>query len=297
MEKEIQFVGYLFLYKRIVGAEQFKEVYNDLLTCSNSMDKVYIFNYSGCDQSVLYDYLSRFKHIEYANLESHGQVADYKQAMNHAVSINAKYATILEAGYFYEDNSYNEIKKRIVLGELDENIAVITPMPLFTCESKGVDNNEKRTIKGSHLTGTIINVDIYKQTDGFFEPYYQTTFDYDYCLMVRKMGYHVVLMNNLILRNRNFKPITKRVMGHKVDSYATDTYNVYYETRNRYHLWNKYQSFDPDYVKLDKKQQAKEFKEMRLVEKSYRDRKEVIRQAKIDYELGKMGKAFNDIKY
>ena len=56
MEKEIQFVGYLFLYKRIVGAEQFKEVYNDLLTCSNSMDKVYIFNYSGCDQSVLYDY-------------------------------------------------------------------------------------------------------------------------------------------------------------------------------------------------------------------------------------------------
>lgn len=297
MSNEIKFVGYLFLYKKIVGSEKLKEVYNDLTSCSTSMDKVYIFNFSGESQDNLVELLQKYNNIEYANIVSKGQAANYKMALEHATSINANYATILETGYFYEDTSYHEIKKRIVLKQLPDDAAVITPIPVLTCESKNDIKQEYREIKGCHLTGTFINVDIYKQTPGIYEGYYQTTFDYDYCLSARKQGFKIILLNNLILKNRNFTPITRKILGRPVNGYRRDIYDTYYETRNRLYLWDKFKDFDPEYIKLDKKQQAQEFKEMRVIERDFKDKKEVIRQAREDYAIRKMGQAFNEIKY
>lgn len=294
---EIKFVGYLLLYKKIQGSEKLKEVYNDLTSCSTSMDKLYIFNYSGEKQDNLIEILQKYNNIEYANVVSKGQASDYKMALDHAVSVNATYATIIETGYYYEDTSYHEIKKRIVLKQLPEDAAVITPIPVLTCEEKNDVKQEYRDIKGCHLTGTFINIDIYKQTPGIIEAYYQTTFDYDYCLTVRKLGYKVILMNNLILKNRNFVAINRKILGRPVSGFRRDIYDTYYETRNRLYLWDKFKDFDPEYVKLDRKQQAAEFKEMRIIEREFKDKREVIRQAREDYAMHKMGQAFDQVKY
>ncbi len=295
MNNELKFVGYLFLKKRIEGADKLNEVLQEIQTYISSMDKLYIFNYGVTNQNSLLDLLVNYDNVEYADLTNLGQVKNYKTAIEHAISQNADYATILEPGYFYDDNCYHEIKKKIIFGEFSNNDAVITPQPVFTCEEPTSSKDEKRTIKGCHLVGTFINLHIYKQTTGFYEPYYQTTFDYDYCLMVRKMGYNVVLMNNLVLKNRNFKQLQKNILWHSYNGYGRDIYDVYYETRNRLHLWNKYIDFDPEYVKIDKKQQGHEFREMRLFEKSFKDKRQIINQARIDYKCGKMGKAFEEI--
>ena len=69
----------------------------------------------------------------------------------------------------------------------------------------------------------------------------------------------------------------------------------YYETRGRRYLWDKYQKFDAEYVKLDKKLQAKEWKEMWIIEKGFRDKKEIIQQARMDYRMGRKGKAFEEL--
>ena len=74
-------------------------------------------------------------------------------------------------------------------------------------------------------------------------------------------------------------------------------YDVYYETRNRLYLWDKFYDFDKEYIKIDKKQQSLEFKEMRLFEKNFREKKQIINQARIDYRLKKMGKAFEEINF
>ena len=79
------------------------------------------------------------------------------------------------------------------------------------------------------------------------------------------------------------------------DAYAHDVYDVYYETRNRLYLWDKFFDFDKEYIKIDKKQQSLEFKEIRLFEKNFREKRQIINQAKNDYRLKKMGKAFEEI--
>jgi rhamnosyltransferase len=293
----MKFVAYLLLYKRIEGSELLNQTVADMLTYSKEVDTLYIFNYHKYPQSTLIDVLKMYKNIEYVDLPNKGQVANYSDAINHAIKMNADYATILETGYFYEDNSFHEIKRIIIQKEIDDNVAVVSPIPVLTCESKNDTKENSREVRGVHLTGTFININIYKQTEGFYLPYYQTTFDYDYCLTVRQMGYKVLLMNNLILRNRNFKTLTKNLLWHQYYGYAREIYDVYYETRNRMYLWEKFKNVDPQYIKIDKKIQSAEFKEMRLFEKKFKEKKEIIKQARLDYRLGKMGKAFEEINF
>lgn len=298
MNKDLKFIGYLLLYKKIEGSTNLNRVVQDIMTYLPYMDKFVIFNFNEEEQIFLIETLKKqHPNIEYAKIESQGEVKDYILAMNNAKEQEYDYVTILKEGYYYEDDSYKDIKRKLILGEIEENNAVISPMPIYTCEERADLKEESRTIKGAHLIGTFINKHIYFQTEGFYEPYYQTTFDYDYCLMVRQMGYNILLMNNLVLRNRNFTQLTKTILWHIYTAYHHDIYDVYYETRNRMHLWNKYKKFDPEYVKLDKKQQSFEFKEMRLFEKKFSFIKEVINQARDDYRNGKMGKAFKEVKF
>ncbi|MBQ2891599.1 MAG: hypothetical protein IJE45_01745 [Bacilli bacterium] len=297
MNEKLKFVGYLLIYKKIEGADLITQTITDMLTYSPHMDKLYIFNYNKQKQVSLLEAIKNYKNIEYVDLTSYGQVKNYKNAVTHAIEQGADFATILETGYYYEDNAYLDIRRRIMMGEFSEKDAVITPMPVYTCEENKSSSDIKRNIKGSHLTGAFINLHIYNKTPGFYEPYYQTTFDYDYCLTVRKEGYNVVLMNNHILRNRNYRMLYKKILWHTYDAYGHDIYDVYYETRNRLYLWDKFYDFDKEYIKIDKKQQSLEFKEMRLFEKNFREKKQIINQARIDYRLKKMGKAFEEINF
>ena len=41
--------------------------------------------------------------------------------------------------------------------------------------------------------------------------------------------------------------------------------------------------------------QAKEWKEMRIVEKGFKEKKEIIQQARMDYRMGRKGKAFEEL--
>ena len=96
----MKFVAYLFLYKKIEGSELLNQTISDMLTYSKEVDTLYIFNYHRYPQSTLIDVLKVYKNIEYVDLPNKGQVANYSDAVNHAVKVGADFATVLETGYF-----------------------------------------------------------------------------------------------------------------------------------------------------------------------------------------------------
>ena len=195
----MEFVGYLLLYKRVIGTENLNQAYSDISTYISHLDKLYIFDFSNQDQSTFFNSLIKYQaKIEFATLKSNGEAVDFRTCLEHAKKQNARYATILKLGYYFEDNGYLALKRfALENAEKMKTCAVLTPYPLYTCEETSQTKEEYRLIKGSHLIGTLINIDIYNQTSGINTIYYQTTFDYDYCLMTRKMGYKIVLMNNI----------------------------------------------------------------------------------------------------
>lgn len=150
-----------------------------------------------------------------------------------------------------------------------------------------------RMVKGVHLVGTFINVKDYFESEGFLDLYYETTFDYDYCITSRINGKRVFVANNLVLRNRNFKVLTKKILTFEVSSYEKSPRKLYYETRNRYYLWEKFKNLDPEYVAIDKKLFKGEVKEMNICDRMRLYKKDIMEEARKDALRGNMGEQKN----
>jgi hypothetical protein len=164
----------------------------------------------------------------------------------------------MELGYFYDEGDFLILKRYAIA---NPDIAIITPNPIYSCEEPSRQDIDDRQIMGCHLVGTLMNMSYYKER-GFVEKYYQTTFDYEYCLYHRSIGRKVVLMQNAIMRNANYRIKEKRVFFMRTWIYERDLLDLYYQTRNRMYLWDDYKDIDPIFVKLDKKDFKKEKTEM-----------------------------------
>ena len=290
----------LLLTKNIKEEDVAKYV-GDINTYISHVDKLVIYvmfkpKEEDLGLSKFYDNLMRYKNIVIAECENLGEVYNYKRAMLEAINENADYTVILEQDYFYEEDAFLEIKRKL-LNWTDKDLpCVLSPYPKYTVELFTPIAEEIREVKGVHLVGTFINVSDYKESNGFEEIYYQTGFDYDYCLTSKINGKHIYVMNNCVLRNRNFKIISKKLLTFEVSTYEKDAYYLYYETRNRYYLWEKFKNLDPEYVKIDQKLFKSERKEMIFCDKASLYKKDIMEQARKDAVRGIMGKQTKDVE-
>ena len=290
----------LLLTKRI-KEEDISNYINDITTYISHVDKLIVYvmfqpkeEDLGLDK--FYNGIARFKNIEVAECEDLGEVYNYKRAMLQAIEEKAEYTIILEQNYFYEEDAFLEMKRKLLNWTEPNKPCILSPHPKYTCEFFNSSIEEIRKVKGVHLVGAFINVSDYEESNGFEEIYYQTGFDYDYCLTSRINGKHIYVMNNCVLRNRNFKIITKKILTFEVSTYEKDAYYLYYETRNRYYLWEKFKNLDPEYVKIDQKLFKGEKREMTLCDKASLYKKDIMEQARKDAVRGIMGKQTKDIK-
>ncbi|MBQ8292668.1 MAG: hypothetical protein IJX78_02525 [Bacilli bacterium] len=284
----------LFIKKKIKNEEDIRKYERDIASYIPYVDKLTIYNMTKEDLTSFYQYISKYNNIECTDCEDLGEVNNYKRAMLQAKALNADYTVILEQDYFYEEDVFLALKRMLLEwdGELP---TILSPYPKYTCEMFSKSEVELRTVKGVRLVGTFINVEDYFLSDGFLDIYYETTFDYDYCITSRINGKKVYVANNLVLRNRNFKILTKKILTFEVSSYEKDPYQLYYETRNRFYLWEKFKNLDPEYILIDKKLFKGEVKEMNICDKMARYKRDIIEDARKDAMRGNMGKSEREI--
>lgn len=279
----------LIIKKNIVNKEDIELYVKDVETYINHVDKLIILNMTKDFLDGFFKALKRFQNIEYSVCEDYGQVNNYEMIYQHAIGLEADYVIALEQGCFYEEGSFLALKRFLI--ESEQTPAVLTSVPLYTCIEKKDTDVEWRNILGCKLNGALVNVKKFELSNGLDKNYYQTTFDYDYCISQRLKGNTIVLMPNVVLRDRNYTVIEKRVLlFFKKSSYDRDLMDVYYETRNRYYLWEKYKKQDIEYIKIDKRLFKKEKREMRMVDVNYRDKLAMMFQANRDFSHGQMGK-------
>lgn len=295
----MKIIAGLFLNKKIETASDIEKYAGDVMSYVNYVDKLIIFNNCGIKQDMFWDVLSRFHNVEYVDCPNYGEVYNYKLFMYQAVKGEYDYAIPMCLDYYYEEDAFLNLKRILakIIAEKKEAPTVLSPYPLFTCEKEKQVAREYKEIMGCHLVGAFINVKDYSESEGFLELYYQTTFDYDYCLTMRSKGKHIYVAENERLRNRNYRVLEKRILTLHISTYEISTYQLYYETRNRHYLWNKFEKTETQYVKKDKKMYRAELKEMILADKMAREKRKIMRQAIIDYRTNKMGKTFEEVSF
>lgn len=287
-EKQIKIVvGYL-ITQSINLESEIKQYYENLLTFINQVDKVYIYLTKEVDISKFITYLTKYPYVEIAKCIDYGDAEIYKALIDKAIEDNADYVTLLKPDMYYENESFLELKKYIMQSDVSR-ISILTPMPLFGCELHERKAEEYRAVKGCAAYGALLNLHIYKETRGIKTEYYQTTFDYDYCLQTRLLGYDVMLAQNQVLRKQNYRIITKKLGFITLSTFERDLLDIYYETRNRYYLWEEYKNLDKEYVALDKKLAKREQQEIRAKDKNYKEKFMFIDKARADYKKGILG--------
>lgn len=289
----MKIIANLLITKDIRNEEDIKQYTSDIMKYIHSVDKLYIYNVTNYDLSKFYESINRFDKIEYANMEDLGEVANYQFIYDNVLKENADYGVILELGYGYEDDVFQTIVKYINENDI-KDVGILTPTPLYGCQIHERKPEKIRYVMGGcKLIGTFVNMHIYKEMEGFKKEYYQSTFDYEYCIRLRLKGYKIVLFNNEVLRNINYRIVERRWLFTTLSTYDKEPLDIYYEHRNRLYLWDEYKDIDPYYVKLDKSLAKRERHEMKWRDPGYRDKLAMFEKAKQDYKNNKMGK----IKY
>lgn len=280
----------LIINKPLYLQEEIQSCFNDITTYISLVDNVYIYNVTKSDLTPLYEKLQKYSNIEYTTCEDLGEAANYQRVLEQGKETESDYVVILEPGYYYEEGAFLAMKRFAIENNMD-NVAIVTPIPLYGCQIHERKPEPYRTIAGGcRFTGALINIHIYKETTGIRTEYYQTTFDYEYCIRVRLQKKQIILLNNEVLRNTNYRIIEKRFLFSTLSTFDKDVLEIYYEYRNRLFLWKEYQKIDPYYVKIDKKIARAERHEMKFRDKAYRDKLTMFEQAKEDFKKGKLGK-------
>lgn len=278
----------LLINKVIRNKDERREYIKYIETYAPFVDKLYILNTTTQNLDEFYEDVKRYPHVEIAQSDDYGEAYSYKVLYDKQLEDGFDLGMVLELGYFYEDECFNRIKQFVFDKKLDD-ISIITPAPLYGCQTHERKPETYREIKGCKFVGVMMNLKIYEQYD-FDLDYYQTTFDYDFCIRVRHDKKKILFLQNEVLRNVNYRLVERKLFFQTVTTYDRDPMEMYYETRNKLYLWEKYKNIDPEYVALDKKLTKAELHEMRMRDKGFKDKKIMMGYAKRDYKKGFRGK-------
>ena len=199
----------LIINKRIIDEIEEDEYVKHIETYIRETDNLYIYNMTNQDLTSFFDKLSKYNNILYTNCNDLGEVNNYQRILDQFLLTDCDFGVVLNQGYYYEEEAFLSLR-RYATEHNTSKIAVLTPMPLRGCEQFFMQVEEERKCKGCNLVGTLINMKIFKELSPFKLDYYQTTFDYEYCLRARQKGYQIIILQNQVLRNQNYRIIEKK---------------------------------------------------------------------------------------
>jgi rhamnosyltransferase len=171
----------------------------------------------------------------------------------------------------------------------DSSVGIYTPEIIYSSQSEMVVNKNSLKIEGLKVkwaitSGSFLNLDIFKLTEGFDKNYFIDRLDYDYCVQLRDLGYKIIQIKNTFL----FQQLghENRFMGFKISEHSALRH--YYVFRNRLYFY------------LDKR-----FSFLNIliiivlsighlftiiIESDSISKFKILRQSIVDYSSGKMGK-------
>ncbi len=126
-----------------------------------------------------------------------------------------------------------------------ERIGILSPYHLVSEQFNRQEAARFTETRFVMTSGNLLNLRAMDQTGPFEEKLFIDCIDMDYCIRLRKMGYHIVQDNSVRLNHSlgNFKE--GKIVALPVGYSNHTPLRRYYITRNRLYLVKKYIGFDP----------------------------------------------------
>jgi rhamnosyltransferase len=217
------------------------EVYNNILSFYNSVERVYILDNSTYIKNDILSKLLSLKKVVYKKFEKNIGIAS-------ALNISAKlgigegynYLMTFDQDSYYEEGKCNEFLSKI--NNLDFSyIGIISPF--HNINNFRLPKSGSQVIEVDYVptSGNILNLNAFKMLGPFNEKLFIDYVDVEYCLRLRKAGYKV-LMDNTIMLNHQLGDLHEKniLFLKKIGITHHNPIRIYYRTRNRLFVVREY---------------------------------------------------------
>lgn len=209
-----------------------------ILLLESAFDKVYV--YDNTDKSSYINYTTMFDDtsIEYISYgENKGLAVAYNELCNKALEDGSDYLCIYDQDSVMTKSSILEIKEFINNKAEGLSAAIIAPKIVFNHKNNSFEKVDTlyTEVKWVISSGSFINLEYYKKTEGFDENYFIDRVDLDYCDEVRKLGYKIIQLNNVILK----QSLGELTNGFFRKNNEHSVIRHYYICRNKLYHFNK----------------------------------------------------------
>jgi len=173
-----------------------------------------------------------------SNKTNEGLSVAYNIMCSQAISDGFDYICLFDQDSTILNKDVIKIIDYIHIDDMEE-VAVYAPEIVYKYENIAIYSGENKArgveIAWAISSGSFINLVAYQKTEGFDENYFIDRLDYDYCLIIRRLGYKVINIKNVLLYQKlgeQGKGIFKRVSQH-------GALRHYYIFRNRLYFYFK----------------------------------------------------------
>lgn len=226
-------------------------VFDKFQTYFNSVNFCYVVDNSTNINKALVEKFQAIEKVEYIKLDGNKGIAN-------ALNVGAKKA--LYDGFDFlltmdQDSRVFpcmiESMAKIILK--DPSFGILSPQHLDLNYNRYFDEEIEESI-AVKTSGNLLNLNAFKEVGDFNEHFFIDYVDIEYCFRVIEKGYKVARVRDALLGHREANLHIRKYLGIKLFIQDHSPLRVYYKSRNRFYLLDKYLKKFPEYFQRESPQ-------------------------------------------
>ncbi len=265
-----------------------ESIIDNIKSCQDQVNKIYLIDNSEkkLNENLEKYFLSNNK-INYTRLNQNLGIAE---------ALNIAFEKANKDGFDFlltldQDSKvgYNMVAQLYEVISENDKIALVCPEHFDPSQHKEKQDGKVEDVSYVMTSGNLVRVSAAKEVGGFDSKLFIDHVDHEFCLRLNHHGYKIKKVLYAILYHKLGKSETKSFLGINFYPSNHSPVRIYYRTRNRLYVDQKYKKIFPDYVKKDFRHFMREFLDMIVCEKQRFQKIKMMIKGFVDFKKGKFG--------
>ncbi len=260
-----------------------EKVLQNINTYLPFLERLYIIDNSQ-EENPLFSHLPKVKYQ--INHENKGIATALNQGVALAQKDGFTHLLTMDQDSYFQGNDF---QKMLQLVEQRQEMDVGIYSPLHQTESTKMNQAIEKETEVVMTSGNLLDLAICQKLGGFKDWLFIDGVDHEYCLHLRKEGYRIKVLKEIVLVHSLGNVQEKVFLGHHFTLTNHSPIRRYFITRNRYYIASLYQDTFPKFCQRERANQRKEILKILLFEKEKIAKLKAILRGKRDFKKNKKG--------
>jgi rhamnosyltransferase len=214
-------------------------------------------------EPLLREFSNKLKYVH--NSKNEGIAKPLNQAAEFGIQNNFDWLLTMDQDSFFHPGHFDRILKFTDENETSK-IAIVTPFHHTLKDAFPVSAPRFSEMKIAMTSGNLLQLNAFQKCGPFNEQLFIDSVDHEYCLRLRKNGYKIIRVNDVVLDHKLGDMVSKKFLFFNFRITNHSAVRMYFITRNRLYVMFKYCLFDFFYFLSQAKDYVKDFLKICLIE-------------------------------